>query len=36
MKPRSIVSRRNAMGFRALGNAATMLSGEPPLDPIWS
>lgn len=27
---------RNAMGFRALDNIATVLSGKAPIDPLWS
>jgi lactate dehydrogenase-like 2-hydroxyacid dehydrogenase len=30
------VETRNAMGFRALDNIAAVLSGKPPLDPIWN
>ena len=26
---------RNAMGFRALDNIAAVLSGKPPIDPLW-
>ena len=26
---------RNAMGFRALDNIAAVLSGRPPIDPLW-
>lgn len=30
------VETRNAMGFRALDNIAAVLSGKPPVDPLWS
>ena len=30
------VETRNAMGFRALDNIAAVLSGKPPIDPLWS
>jgi len=29
------VETRNAMGFRALDNIAAVLSGRPPIDPVW-
>jgi lactate dehydrogenase-like 2-hydroxyacid dehydrogenase len=27
---------RNAMGFRALDNVASVLAGKGPIDPIWT
>ncbi|MCW3474389.1 2-hydroxyacid dehydrogenase [Limobrevibacterium gyesilva] len=30
------VETRNAMGFRTLDNIAAVLSGKPPLDPLWT
>jgi lactate dehydrogenase-like 2-hydroxyacid dehydrogenase len=29
------VETRNAMGFRALDNISAVLSGKPPIDPVW-
>jgi lactate dehydrogenase-like 2-hydroxyacid dehydrogenase len=29
------VETRNAMGFRALDNIATVLAGKRPIDPLW-
>jgi len=29
------VETRNAMGFRALDNISAVLSGRPPIDPLW-
>jgi lactate dehydrogenase-like 2-hydroxyacid dehydrogenase len=30
------VETRDAMGFRAIDNIQAVLSGRPPIDPLWS